>query len=109
MLSSPASSPNSGSLGWDSRRIFERCAETTGAIDTPIGRMPAAGALDISGLELPDSDLDELLRVDDAGWHEELPLIEEHFAKFGDRLPQALRDQLAALRERLQRTAVTVG
>jgi phosphoenolpyruvate carboxykinase (GTP) len=43
----------------------------------------------------------ELLRVDPVEWKAELPLIEEHFAKFGDRLPQPLRDELEALRKRL--------
>ena len=45
--------------------------------------------------------MQELLRVDVAGWQAELPAIAEHVKKFGDRLPQGLRDELAALRARL--------
>ena len=43
----------------------------------------------------------ELLRVDPDGLRQELPSIHEHFAKFGDRLPEELRDQLEALEQRL--------
>ena len=43
----------------------------------------------------------ELLKVDVAGWKEEIPSIEEHFAKFGDKLPKGLREELDALRNRL--------
>jgi phosphoenolpyruvate carboxykinase (GTP) len=43
----------------------------------------------------------KLLRVDVEDWQGELPLIEEHFAIFGDRLPPALREELERLRRRL--------
>ena len=33
----------------------------------------------------------ELTSVDKEGWKAELPLIREHFATFGDRLPKALQ------------------
>jgi phosphoenolpyruvate carboxykinase (GTP) len=42
-----------------------------------------------------------LLRVDPEEWRTEVPSIEEHFDSIGDRLPQALRDELAALEKRL--------
>jgi phosphoenolpyruvate carboxykinase (GTP) len=93
----PGFGENSRVLEW----VFERCAGTVDAVDTPIGRLPAAGALPTEGLEVPPSDMAELLRVDPVEWKAELPLIEEHFAKFGDRLPQPLRDELEALRKRL--------
>ena len=43
----------------------------------------------------------ELLRVDTDAWRAEVPDIEKHFAQFGDRLPERLREQVGALRERL--------
>ncbi len=101
----PGFGENSRVLKW----IFERCAGTAGATDTAIGRMPATGSLDIEGLELESEHLAELLRVDAAAWRAELPLIEEHFAQFGDRLPAALRAQLKALTERLQQAAMTAA
>ncbi len=101
----PGFGENSRVLKW----IFERCAGTADANDTAIGRMPAAGELDVEGLELDSQQLAELLRVDEAGWNAELPLIEEHLDRFGDRLPAALRAQLEALTERLQQAAMTAG
>lgn len=101
----PGFGENSRVLKW----IFERCAGTAGATDTAIGRMPAEGSLDIEGLEIGSEQLEKLLQVDEAGWRAELPLIEEHFAQFGDRLPDALRAQLEALTERLQQATVATG
>ena len=45
--------------------------------------------------------MEELLRVDTEGWRAEVPLIQEYYAKFGDRLPQALADQAETLGQRL--------
>ncbi len=81
--------------------VFERCAGTGAAVETPIGLLPAPGAIPTEGLDVPAADMDELLRVDVDEWRGELPVIEEHFASFGDHLPPALADQLAALRQRL--------
>jgi phosphoenolpyruvate carboxykinase (GTP) len=81
--------------------IFERCDGTAGAVDTPIGKLPAEGALDVAGVNIAGNALSELLRVDRDGWKAELPLIREHFATFGGKLPAALADELAALEQRL--------
>jgi phosphoenolpyruvate carboxykinase (GTP) len=43
----------------------------------------------------------ELLKVDKEDWLKEVESIKEHYNQFGDRLPQALRDELAALEKRL--------
>ena len=70
-------------------------------MDTPVGRVPSAEALDLSGLTLSDADLATLLDVDAEVWAEEAALIPEFYAKFGDRLPKALWDQHAALTARI--------
>jgi phosphoenolpyruvate carboxykinase (GTP) len=101
----PGFGENSRVLKW----IFERCDGTAAADESSIGLMPTADAIDTSGLNIDADGLAELLRVDESGWREELPLIEEHFAKFGDRLPAALREQLDSLRTRLGRAAVSVS
>jgi phosphoenolpyruvate carboxykinase (GTP) len=80
---------------------------TAQAVDTPIGRLPAPGALDLTGMKLADSAVDELLRVDLEGWTNELPVMKKHYEKFGSRLPQGLRDELAALEQRLASTNAT--
>jgi phosphoenolpyruvate carboxykinase (GTP) len=93
----PGYGENSRVLKW----IFERCDGTAGAVDTPIGKLPAEGALDVAGVNIAGNALSELLRVDRDGWKAELPLIREHFATFGGKLPAALADELAALEQRL--------
>ena len=74
---------------------------TGSAVDTPIGWLPGDGALDLSGLNVPPQNIRELLHVDVAGWKAELPLIKEHFATFGAKLPKALSEELTALEKRL--------
>ncbi|GII98289.1 phosphoenolpyruvate carboxykinase (GTP) [Sediminihabitans luteus] len=71
------------------------------ATATPVGRVPAPGALDVGGLDLPDGALDALLDVPVASWRAEADLTQEFFDRFGDRVPAALRAELDALRERL--------
>ena len=93
----PGYAENSRVLKW----IFERCDDNAEAVDTPIGRVPAEGALDVKGLDMQAGSLKDLTRVDTAGWKEELPLIREHFATFGDKLPKGLMEELAALEKRL--------
>ena len=89
----PGFGENSRVLKW----IFERIDGTAGALDTPIGRLPAPGALDTDGLQIDSTDLEELLRVDVDGWRSAIDEIREHFDRFEPRLPGELRvavDQL---------------
>ncbi len=94
----PGYGENSRVLKW----IFERCDNAAGAVETPIGRVPAPGDLDMKGIDVPAANLEKLLSVDTAGWRAETPLIRQHFEKFGSRLPQGLGDEVAALEKRLQ-------
>ena len=93
----PGYGENSRVLKW----IFERCDNKVHAVDTPIGRLPEPGDLDTQGLSMNEANLAKLLSVDVAGWRAEIPLIEKHFAQFGDRLPQGLKDEVKGLAERL--------
>jgi phosphoenolpyruvate carboxykinase (GTP) len=81
--------------------IIERVNGAGEAIDTPIGRLPAPGAIDTTGLDLDPSVLTELTTVDKDRWRPELPQIEAHYEIFGDRLPTVLADQLKDLEKRL--------
>jgi phosphoenolpyruvate carboxykinase (GTP) len=94
----PGFGENSRVLKW----IFERCSGKTKAVDTPIGRLPTPGELDLTGLNLGADVLKELLAVNVDEWLAEVPLIKEHFETFGDRLPAALWQELADLEDRLQ-------
>ncbi|HEX3425087.1 MAG TPA: phosphoenolpyruvate carboxykinase (GTP) [Acidimicrobiales bacterium] len=93
----PGFGDNSRVLAW----VFERCAGTAAAVETPIGLLPAPGAIPTEGLNLSPADMEALLSVDVEEWRQELPSIEEHYATFGDRLPAELRHELEALRKRL--------
>ena len=93
----PGFAENSRVLKW----IFERCNGTAEAVDTPIGKVPAEGALDTDGLDVGEADLKELLRVDTEGWKAEIPSIKEHYETFGDKLPGGLKEELGELEKRL--------
>jgi phosphoenolpyruvate carboxykinase (GTP) len=95
----PGYGENSRVLAW----IFDRCGGAASARETAIGYLPevGAGGINTTGLDVSEADMRELLTVDVDGWRAQLEQVEEHFAKFGDRLPDALRSELAALRERL--------
>ena len=94
----PGYGENSRVLAW----VFDRCeADGAAADETPIGAIPPAGAIDATGLGLDGAAMAELLAVDVEAWKAEVPLVEEHFARFGDHLPTELTEELGALRERL--------
>ena len=93
----PGYGENSRVLKW----VFERVSGSGRAVDTPIGRLPAPDALDVAGLDISAEDLTALLTVDLDGWRAELPLIQEHYDRFGGRLPDGLRVELAELERRL--------
>jgi phosphoenolpyruvate carboxykinase (GTP) len=93
----PGFGENARVLKW----VVERVAGTGEAVDTPIGRVPAPGAIDTTGMDLAPTALDELLSVDAGSWQAEVPQIEEHFASIGGTLPHQLQDQLVALGKRL--------
>ena len=54
-----------------------------------------------TGLDVDAADLEELLSVDVEGWRAAIPQIEQHYAQFGEHLPEQLRDELASLEKRL--------
>ena len=93
----PGFGDNSRVLKW----IVDRLEGAVGAEDTPIGRLPRAGDLDISGLTLTPQQLELLLTVDADIWREEASLIPPAYEKFGERLPAELWSQYQALIGRL--------
>jgi phosphoenolpyruvate carboxykinase (GTP) len=93
----PGFGENSRVLEW----VFRRCDGEGEAVDTPIGRVPAEGDLDLSGLDIDPEALRELLTVDEEAVKAELDQVREHLAKFGDQLPREMSAQLQRLEERL--------
>jgi phosphoenolpyruvate carboxykinase (GTP) len=84
-------------LKWAIERIEGKAAAT----ETPIGHVPHVDDLDLTGLDVPRSDIEAALKVDVDEWRAELPLIDEWFDKIGSKVPTLLRDELEALKLRL--------
>ncbi|MEI6229816.1 MAG: phosphoenolpyruvate carboxykinase (GTP) [Actinomycetes bacterium] len=94
----PGYGENSRVLAW----IIDRLEGLAEAVETPIGRVPAAGALDVTGMDISDDVLADLFAVDSDSWLAEADLTAEYFQLFGDRLPAELVGQLDSLKARLQ-------
>jgi phosphoenolpyruvate carboxykinase (GTP) len=94
----PGYGENSRVLKW----VFERCDGTANGVNTPIGHLPSPSDLDTSGLNIAAADLAKLLTVDVDGWIAEVPLIREHFGKFGSHLPEGLKQEVDNLEKRLK-------
>ncbi|MGW3649522.1 phosphoenolpyruvate carboxykinase (GTP) [Streptomyces sp. NPDC000878] len=93
----PGFGENSRVLKW----IVDRLDGRAEGVETPIGVLPAKGALDTDGLALSESDLDFLLTVDKDVWREEAALVPEHLNTFGEHTPKELWDEYRALVQRL--------
>ena len=94
----PGFGENSRVLKW----VIERLEGTAEAVETPIGLVPAPGALDIDGLDMTEDQVRQALAVDPAEWQREIPQIKEWFEKFGEQLPAVLWTELDALKDRLE-------
>ncbi len=93
----PGFGENARVLKW----VFERVSGTGRAEETPIGLLPAPGAIDTEGLDVSAADMEKLLAVDLDDWRAEVPSIREHFSLFGDKLPARLAAEVDRLEERL--------
>jgi len=94
----PGFGDNARVLAW----IFRRLDGQADAVETPIGNVPRPHDLDTDGLEMPPERIEELLTVDEDGLRDELEQVREHLARFGDRLPGAVRSQFEALERTLR-------
>jgi phosphoenolpyruvate carboxykinase (GTP) len=70
--------------------VLDRCDGKAPARETPIGHLPAEGAIDTTGLAPGEADLQGALRIDLAEWAQELESQKEWFDKLGKTLPQEL-------------------
>jgi phosphoenolpyruvate carboxykinase (GTP) len=93
----PGYGENARVLDW----IIARLGGGAAAVDSPIGRLPAPGALPLEDLDLSPAQVEELFAVSPDSWLAECDLTAEYYALFGDRVPQELHGQLSELRERL--------
>ena len=85
--------------------IIKRCEGKVDAEETAIGVVPKAEDINLEGIEdeVSEDQLKEILSVDNSLWEDEAKGIEEFYAKFGDRLPKALSDELNTLKANLEK------
>ncbi len=93
----PGFGENSRVLKW----VIERLEGKVDAVETPIGLVPAPGAIDTQGLDVTGEQMAKALAFDAEEWKAEIPLITEWFEKFGDDLPAVLWTELDGLKARL--------
>ncbi|GLZ76370.1 phosphoenolpyruvate carboxykinase [GTP] [Actinorhabdospora filicis] len=93
----PGFGENSRVLKW----VVDRLEGRAEAIETPIGHVPTPESLDTDGLDLTPEQLTAALEVNADEWRAEIPLVQEWFEKFGDKLPGVLWAELDALKARL--------
>jgi len=93
----PGYGENSRVLEW----VFERVSGKGDAVETPIGFVPAKGAINTDGLDVSEADMDILLHVNPTEWKAEVPSIREHYAQFGAKLPAELAGEVDVLEAKL--------
>ena len=93
----PGFGDNMRVLNW----IIDRCEGKADADETAIGYVPKADDIDLTDLDMDKATLEAILKVDKDVWTKEAEEIEEHYKKFGDRLPEELKAQLDALKANL--------
>ena len=94
----PGFGDNMRVLNW----IIDRCEGKATASETAIGYVPQPEDIDLTDLDMDLDTLKDILTVDKAVWEKEAAEIEEHYKKFGDRLPAELRNQLETLKANLK-------
>jgi phosphoenolpyruvate carboxykinase (GTP) len=92
----PGYSENVRVLKW----MVERIRGGAQGTESPIGYLPAEGALDLNGLDLAPGALREALRVDAGEWRESLDDLAKFYGEFGDRLPARITEKLTETRRR---------
>jgi len=76
-------------LSW----VIDRCEGRAGAHETPIGFLPHKEDIDLTGLDLREGTLHQLLDLDHEAWHREIDDIGKYLEEFGERTPPALREE----------------
>jgi phosphoenolpyruvate carboxykinase (GTP) len=95
----PGFGENSRVLAW----VVDRLEGSAEGEDSPVGLLPQMEELNLSGLEISETDLDALFEVDKGSWLAECELTDEYFAQFDGRVPAELNAELADLKQRLNR------
>jgi phosphoenolpyruvate carboxykinase (GTP) len=87
------------------RWIMERCEDRGKARETPIGFLPGISDIDTSGLDISDETMEALLSVNIEQWQAEMDAVGEYLHSYGDRLPEALSKEHAAVVAELKKAS----
>lgn len=89
----------------DNMRVLEwilgRVAGHAAANESVLGLMPKGKDLNLAGLNLSESQIDQLLSINSQEWSRELSSQEEFLTSIGAKLPKEIMAEHEALRERL--------
>ena len=94
----PGFGENSRVIKW----AIEQIEGANTSVETPIGLVPAPGAIDTNGLDTSATDMAEVSAVNLDEWRAEVPLIEEWFTKIGTKLPEEMQSEFADLKAALK-------
>lgn len=83
--------------------IIDRCNNKVDAVKTPIGYLPNPKDINITGLDMPKENLEELLKIDKDEWLEDIKNLGEFFKKFDKKLPKEIEKEYTALKERFNK------
>jgi phosphoenolpyruvate carboxykinase (GTP) len=81
--------------------IIDRVENRAGAKKTPVGFIPDANDLELSGLDMPKENLEKLFEVKGEQWREEISDIEKFFSQFGSKMPEELLKELEKFKKEL--------
>ncbi|MDR0617762.1 MAG: phosphoenolpyruvate carboxykinase (GTP) [Endomicrobium sp.] len=93
----PGFRDNSRVIKW----MIDRIEGKVDAVESEIGLLPRLDSLDLTGLDIDTQILEKLLKVNKDEWKKEIVMIEEFYAKFGDKIPKELRNYLVELKNRI--------
>ncbi|MBF8271311.1 MAG: pckG [Magnetococcales bacterium] len=92
----PGYGDNARVLKWMCQRVEGK----VGARETPLGFMPNAEDLDLTGLSISKENLDEVLKVDAAAFKAEFGDLDGWMAKVGEFLPERMKKQVTEYKKR---------
>jgi phosphoenolpyruvate carboxykinase (GTP) len=94
----PGFGDNMRVLEWILKRIDGKAE----GVETFIGTVPKFGELNLDGLDFSEEEWNKLMTLVPEEWQNELSTQEELFTEIGDKLPEAVKAQRAALLERIK-------
>jgi phosphoenolpyruvate carboxykinase (GTP) len=81
--------------------IIKRCTGSVGAQESPIGNLPRAADLNLSGVDVNESTIQDLLAVQPAAWRKEAADMREYLKEFGGRAPPEMSAEIDGIEQRL--------